>query len=122
MITDQRSLKIVVAEDDDLIGELLAEMLAGMGHVVCAIESTEVGTVKAARQFQPDLLIVDLQLSPGSGIDAVNMIVQTQAIPHILVSGNIAKLRELRPDVIVLEKPYTQASLGLAIRRASVSV
>ena len=118
MILGQWSLKIVVAEDDDLIGELLAEMLTGMGHVICAVEASEAGTVEAARRFQPDLLIVDLQLSPGSGIDAVDRIMQTRVTPHILMSANIAKIRELRPDAVMLEKPFTQASLALAKRRA----
>jgi CheY-like chemotaxis protein len=117
-----QGVKIVVAEDDELIGELIAEMLAKMGHEVCAIASSETGTVEAARQFQPDLLIVDVQLSPGSGVDAVARIMQTQTIPHILVSANFAKLRELGPEVIVLKKPYTQASLALAMHRAGERV
>ena len=98
MAADQRSLRIVVAEDDNLIGELLAIMLENMGHVVCATESTETGTVAAARTFEPELLIVDLNLNPGNGIDAITLITQTQAIPHILVSGNVATLRDIRPD------------------------
>jgi CheY-like chemotaxis protein len=114
----QKSLRIVVAEDDELIGELLAEMLAIMGHEVCSIESTETGTVEAASKFQPDLLIVDLHLSPGSGLNAIDRILQTQVIPHVLMSANIARLRELRPDAIMLEKPFTQASLALAKCRA----
>jgi hypothetical protein len=35
------------------------------------------------------------------------------------VSGSIARLRELRPDAIMLEKPYTQAALAAAILRTS---
>lgn len=108
-------MKIVVAEDDELIGELLGEMLADMGHVVCAVEATQNGTIAAARQFQPELLIVDLQLSPGNGIDAVDLILQTRSVPYILVSGNIARIRELRPEAVMLEKPYTRASLAAAI-------
>lgn len=108
-----------MAEDDELIGELLGEMLADMGHEVCAVESTEIDTVAAARLFRPDLLIVDLHLRPGSGIAAVDLIQQTRIIPHILVSGNIAQVRERRPDAIMLEKPYNQASLAAAIDRAS---
>ena len=119
MTAGGKSFKILVAEDDDLIGEMLAEMLVSMGHEVCAIESSEAGTVAAALRFSPDLLIVDLQLSPGSGIAAVDRITQTRSVPHILVSGNIARARDLRPEAIMLEKPYTQASLALAIRRAS---
>jgi hypothetical protein len=63
-------------------------------------------------------LIVDAQLSPGSGVDAVARIMQTQTIPRIPVSANFARLRELRPEVSVLEKSYTQASLALAMHRA----
>jgi CheY-like chemotaxis protein len=115
----RKSLNILVAEDDDLIGELLSEMLAQMGHGVCAITATEADTVTAARQFQPDLIIVDVRLRRGSGIDAIDVIMQTRFIPHILVSGNIARVRQLRPDAITLEKPYTQYSLGRAIARTT---
>ena len=118
MTPGPRFMKILVAEDDELIGELLTEMLVEMGHDVCDLESTEQGTVAAARQYKPDLLVVDFQLSPGNGLDAVEMILQTQAIPYILVSGNIARVRERWPEAILLEKPYTQKALASAIGRA----
>jgi len=119
MMSGAKSMKILIAEDDELIGELLGEILVEMGHVVCAIKSTETGTVNAALQFQPDLMIVDSQLSPGSGIDAVDRIIQTRPVAHIMVSGNIASVRERRPDAIMLQKPYTRLSLASAILRAS---
>lgn len=116
---DQKSLNILVAEDDELIGELLSEMLVLMGHEVCALTTSEADTVAAANRFQPDLLIVDFRLGQGSGIEAVDVIMQTRLIPHILVSGNIARVRELRPDAVMLEKPYTRAALMVAIGRVS---
>ena len=118
MMTGQSPLKILVAEDDELIGELLGEMLAGMGHEVCAIEVTEAGAVVAARQSRPDLLIVDIHLNPGCGIAAVDAIQHVRPVPHILVSGNIASLRARRPDAVMLEKPYTLVALCCAMRRA----
>ena len=93
-------------------------MLTNMGHMVCAVEASEAGTVEAARRFQPDLLIVDLQLSPGSGISAVDTIMLMRPTPHVLMSANILRLREMRPHAIMLEKPFTQASLLLAQRQA----
>lgn len=118
MTSGEKSLKILVAEDDFLIGELLSDMLIAMGHVVCAVENTEDGTVAAARQYSPELLIVDMHLSPGSGVSAVERIIESKDIPHILVSGNIARLVELRPGATLLEKPYTELTLARAIRRA----
>ena len=116
MTSYERSLTILVAEDDILIGELLSDMLAGMGHKVCGVEATEAGTVAAAYLHAPDLMIVDLHLNPGSGVGAVDQILQRLFIPHIFVSGNIAKLIELRPDAIHLVKPYTQGSLEEVVR------
>ncbi len=114
---DQKYLNILVAEDDELIAELLCDILVGMGHTVCAVTVSQAATVAAARQFQPELLIVDFRLSPGSGVDAVDLIMQTRFIPHILVSGSMAQLRALRPEAILLEKPYTRAALSAAIER-----
>jgi len=119
MIAQQKSLKILVAEDDDLISELLSELLVSMGHVVCTITSTEAETVRATLEFEPELLIVDYKLSPGSGIAALEQILRKRHFPHIVVSSNIAGVLALRPDAIMLEKPFTQASLADAILRAS---
>ena len=36
-----RPLRILLVDDDAMIGTLLAELLDEMGHVVCGIEATE---------------------------------------------------------------------------------
>ena len=118
IISLNKALNILVAEDDELVGELLAEILHLMGHRVCAIETSEAGTVMVARQFQPDLLIVDFRLNPGCGVSAVDSVLKTGFIPHILMSGSIAELRERKPDAILLAKPYSPGSLASAIHRA----
>ena len=46
-------LRILVVEDDALIGMLLAEVLVGMGHEVCAIEANEADAVAAAARCRP---------------------------------------------------------------------
>ena len=42
-----KALRILIVEDDALIGMLLAEMLEDMGHGLCAIEATEADAVTA---------------------------------------------------------------------------
>jgi DNA-binding response OmpR family regulator len=63
-----KALRVLIVEDDALIGILLAEMLAEMGHVVCAIETTDADAVTAAVRCRPDLIIADVQLGDGSGV------------------------------------------------------
>ena len=108
-------LRILLVEDEFLIGVLLAEMLEEMGHSVCGIESTEMAAVNAALLHRPDLMIVDRRLARGSGISAMETISRTIAIPHIFVSGD--RPRPGENTSIVLQKPFSQQDLIHAIER-----
>ena len=112
------ALTILVVEDDALIGMLLSDMLAGLGHSVCAVERGEAGAVAAATRFQPDLMIVDAHLGDGSGVSAVETILQSRFVPHVFVTGDRLGTQQQRPGDIVLEKPYRERDLVRAVNRA----
>jgi CheY-like chemotaxis protein len=61
-----KALRVLVIEDDALIALLLSELLAGMGHDVCATAATEAEAVRAATRYRPDLMIVDAGLGRGA--------------------------------------------------------
>lgn len=109
---------ILVVEDEAIIGMLLSEVLAGLGHDVCAVVASEDEAVAAAAFHQPDLLIVDAGLASGNGISAVDAILATRIVPHIFTTGNALKVRLQRPDAIVIEKPFHEADLDDAITSA----
>jgi two-component system, response regulator PdtaR len=111
-------LCVLVVEDDGLVGMLLAQVLVGMGCEICAIEATEAGAVATALRCKPDLMIVDVRLGDGSGLSAVDQIHLSAAIPYVLISGDIRNLRTQRPDAVILQKPFRDADLSRAIRRA----
>jgi DNA-binding response OmpR family regulator len=112
------ALRVLVVEDDAMIGMLLAGMLEEMGHDVCAIEATEADAVSAAAQHRPDLMIVDARLGDGSGVSAVEEILRTGFVPHLFMSGNVSRVMALRPGAVVLQKPFLEAELARAIQRA----
>ena len=118
---DGPSLRILIVEDDALIGLLLGDMLRLLGHEVCAIEATESGAVKAAAGCKPDMMIVDAQLREGNGISAVDSILKSTFVPHIFVSGNRRGVLMLRPNSVVVEKPFTESDLVAAIARVRCS-
>lgn len=113
-----KALRVLVIEDDAVIGMLLGEMLVEMGHQICAIAATEAEAVTAAAQYEPDLMIVDARLGDGSGLAAVEEIRRTGCVPHLFVSGDASRVRALRPDAVVLQKPFREADLARGIRRA----
>ena len=52
-------LRILIVEDDFLIGMMLADMLEMMGHEVCATEATEAGAIAAAAEAMQRVGVVD---------------------------------------------------------------
>ena len=110
--------RVLVVEDDAVIAMLLSEVLAGMGHDVCAIEGTEADAVATADRCRPDLMIVDARLGEGSGVAAVEAILSGGFVPHLFVSGDALRVRALRPDALVIQKPYREADLAHAIQCA----
>lgn len=112
------ALRILILEDDAVIGMHLAELLAAMGHEICAIEITEADAVAAARLHRPDLMIVDARLQVGSGISAVESICRHRYVPHVFITGDIVGVRAIVPAAIVLEKPFRESLLACAIQQA----
>ncbi len=112
------ALRIMVVEDEFAVAHLFAEVLAGMGHDVCAIEATESDAVAAAARCKPDLMIVDVGLGTGSGVVAVDEILLTGFVPHVFVSGDISGVQALRPNAVAIQKPFFVSALVLAMQRA----
>jgi two-component system, response regulator PdtaR len=81
------ALRVLIVEDEAMIAMLLAEVLTGLGHEVCATEATEAGAVAAAARHQPELMIVDDELRRGNGIAAVEQITRSGFIPPVFVTG-----------------------------------
>jgi DNA-binding response OmpR family regulator len=113
-----KALRILVVEDDPMLGDLLAEMLETMGHEVCSVEATEANAVAAAFRLKPDLMIVDAWLRDGSGMSTMQMACGPKFIPHFFISGDISGIRAARPSAIVVQKPFREADLAFAIKRA----
>src|SRR5437868_4391528 len=110
-----KALRVLVIEDDALIALLLSELIAGMGHDVCATAATEAEAVIAAARHRPDLMIVDAGLGRGSGVTAVEEILRAGPVAHLFISGDAGRVQTRRPDAIAVRKPFRQAELARAI-------
>ena len=113
-----KALRVLIVEDDALIATLLSELLAAMGHDVCATAATEAHAVAAAARHRPDLMIVDAALARGSGVSAVEEILRAGPVAHLFVSGDPGTVQALRPSAVVVRKPFREADLVSAITTA----
>lgn len=112
------TLRVLVVEDAWILGISFVETIEGLGHRVCAIATSEEGAVSSAALHDPDLMVVDGALGTGSGFLAVEEILRTKIIPHIFITGDQAGVLAVRPDAVVIEKPFRARDLAAAIGRA----
>jgi DNA-binding NarL/FixJ family response regulator len=77
-------LTILIADDHPVFRKGLRAMLAGMDDVQLSGEATSgEEAIRMAEQLQPDLVLMDLKMPGGGGLEAIRMIVGTS--PHIRV-------------------------------------
>jgi response regulator NasT len=77
------TIRILLAEDDDNARSLVAELLASLGHIVVAEASNGREAIELARDVVPDVVLLDVHMPDGSGIEAAESI--TQALPGVAV-------------------------------------
>jgi len=113
-----KPLRILVVEDDPMIGPVLAEMLEDLGHIVCGVEVNAANAVAAAARHRPELMIVDIGLGHTSGVAAVNEILKSGFVPHVFVTGDVLRHLGLGPDAVLIQKPFRGPEIVAAIERA----
>jgi two-component system, response regulator PdtaR len=76
-------IRLLIAEDDENARSLLVDLLATMGHSVVAEVATGREAFERARDVAPDVVLLDVHMPDGSGIEAAERI--TQLIPGVAV-------------------------------------
>ena len=113
-----KGLRVLIIEDEPLIALLYEDVLSELGHEVCASEYTQAGAIAAASCHRPDLIIADMRLNEGSGIDALKAILTTGFVPHVFVSGDRLALTQADTAAVTLQKPFNERQLVKAISSA----
>ena len=90
--------RILIVEDNALNIKLFCDLLAAHGHEPEAVTDSR-NALDAARQFNPDLVITDIQLPHVSGLDLIRMIRkddQLASVPIMAVTAYSARGDEER--------------------------
>jgi response regulator NasT len=111
-------LRVVIADDERDTREYLHELLTRLGHQVAVAESGR-QLLDLCRRFGPNLVITDIKMPDGDGIEAARQIGQERDVPVILVSAyhDPALLERAASEPIMgyLVKPIKQADLEAAM-------
>lgn len=118
-------IRVLIAEDDDNARSLLSDLLSSLGHTMVAEVSTGREAFERARDLVPDVVLLDVHMPDGSGIEAAELITQTlPGVAVVLFSGD-ATLTLSDRDVTAtaaiafLPKPAPPRALDSTIRLAA---
>lgn len=110
-------MRILVIEDNRMNLKLAASILSSGGHEVYEAMDAENG-VELAREEQPDLILMDIQLPAMDGLEATRLLKTDATTRHIKVLAVTAcAMRGDRENILAagcdgyLAKPYRPSSL-----------
>ena len=111
-------LKVLIAEDDLMIADMLEEHLIASGYDVCGIARTVTEGLALAREHKPDIAVIDMRLADGGrGTELVAQF-DTPRPAILYATGNTAEVRLTADDgAACITKPFRSEDLvrGLEI-------
>jgi CheY-like chemotaxis protein len=108
--------RILIAEDEPHVRELLRDFLAGQGYEVTTV-ATGAEALGAVATFQPDTILVDMLMPGLSGTDVLDALRRAGVtVPVILISGHHVAVRE--GFFGVLHKPFNLRTMAEVIAAA----
>ncbi|WP_424929778.1 response regulator [Amaricoccus tamworthensis] len=108
------SPRVLVVEDDHLIGTDIAHSLRETGYEVVGIANTPDAALDflAMREGRIDCAVIDIQLDDETSQPVAEQLDQL-AIPYVVVTGHTeATVRRLGIDAPVIEKPFDGVRLS----------
>ena len=117
---ENRPARILVAEDEALIRLDLVEMLTEAGYEVVAQATNGVEAIALAKEFKPDLAILDVKMPELDGISAAQEIIEISPV-LMLTAFSQRELVERARDAGVMAyvvKPFSINDLTPAIEIA----
>jgi response regulator NasT len=119
------NLRVLIADDEAAVSAALAKQLEALGHMVVGEAATGQEAVRLAAEVRPDVVVMDIRMPDGGGIEAAKQMADSTPVPVLFLSGHFDQ--ELLEGVVesgglaYLMKPATaeqlQAALALVRKR-----
>ena len=105
-------MKLLIVEDDPLIGPAMRAVLSGAGHTVVGPVRDALKAIRIAEADHPDLALVDYHLAGrDDGLCVVRRLAEL-GVPSLLVTGFDHRAADVRDAALgFLHKPFSPTAL-----------
>ena len=118
----QPPVRVLVVDDDEMLGDSLATALESLGHRVRIAHTAAAGR-QLARDTDPEVVVVDLGLPDADGLELLREIRDQSAVPILVLTGSVEPARRVEAlDAGAddfLGKPFRLAELEARLRALS---
>jgi len=115
-------MRILIVEDDAATALAIRGALEGAGWEVCGEANSLSDGRRAARELTPDVLVADIKLPDGSGLDLVQELWDEARAPAVIVTAYADDELQWRAEDSggfgYLIKPVTASALVASVRMA----
>lgn len=116
------AIRIMLAEDNDLVALTLEEQLKSLGYDVVGIARSGAQAMELAAKLLPDLIIMDIRMPEMEGTEAAGRINQQRPVPILMLTAytdrETIRKAEQAGALGYLVKPVNEAELTPAINIA----
>ncbi len=119
------SYRVLIVEDDTLVGMGLLAQLEKLGHVVVGQASTAAQAQQLFHDARPDIVLTDIRLDRADGIELVTQLLEERRCPALILSAysdrDLIERASAAGVFGYLIKPVSaeslQAQMEIAVRR-----
>lgn len=116
--------RVLIADDDKALLTSISVRLQAEGYEVVAVQDSY-QAVDQARKFQPDVLVLDINMPAGDGFSVQSRVERMSplgSVPVIYLTGErserVKTLAKTRHAAALIFKPFTTPDLLAAIKEA----
>jgi len=123
-MTNSDRIRILIVENEGLVGCDMATTLGSLGYVVAAICASGEEALERLEEFRPDLVLMDVHLAGHlDGIDTARELQRRSRVAIVYVTAcadldTVARARQTHPHGYLL-KPFNHDELRLAVEVAA---
>ncbi|RMG94467.1 MAG: hybrid sensor histidine kinase/response regulator [Chloroflexi bacterium] len=85
---ERKEIRILVAEDDFLVSEMVSGMLEELGYTIVGKATNGQEAIEKNQKLRPDIVVMDVQMPGMSGIQAAEIIQQTSPTPVVILTAH----------------------------------
>ncbi len=109
-------MRILIVEDEPIIALSTQADLETAGHTVVGLAMTSDEAITLADRCRPDLVLMDIRLAKGNGVEAAEAIHARWAIPSLFATSYVEHSADRCHAALgCLRKPYSRRNLVQSI-------